>query len=103
MEKRTVRDIEIRDKRVLVRVDFNVPLSKSTGKITDDSRIRGAMPTIQYLIDQGSKVILCSHFGRPKGQVSEGLRLALVGERLSQLLGKLVKCTLDFIGTEVER
>ncbi|HAZ31101.1 MAG TPA: phosphoglycerate kinase [Dehalococcoidia bacterium] len=103
MEKKTVRDIEIKDKRVLVRVDFNVPLGKSTGKITDDSRIRGAIPTIQYLIDQGAKAILCSHLGRPKGQVSEELRLSLVGERLSQLLGKPVKCTPDCIGTVVER
>ena len=103
MEKKTVRDIEIKDKRVLLRVDFNVPLGKSTGKITDDSRIRGAIPTIQYLIDQGAKAILCSHLGRPKGKVSEELRLSLVGERLSQLLGKPVKCTPDCIGTVVER
>lgn len=103
MEKKTLRDIKVSDKRVLVRVDFNVPLDKSTGKITDDSRIRGAIPTIQYLIDQGAKAILCSHLGRPRGQVSEKLRLALVGERLSQLLGKPVRCTLDCIGTEVER
>ncbi|MBT9163821.1 MAG: Phosphoglycerate kinase [Chloroflexi bacterium] len=88
---------------MLVRVDFNVPLGKLTGKITDDSRIRGAIPTIQYLIDQGAKVILCSHLGRPRGRVSEGLRLAPVGERLSQLLGKPVKCTPDCIGTEVKR
>jgi phosphoglycerate kinase len=103
MEKKTLRDIEVSDKRVLVRVDFNVPLSKFTGNMTDDSRIRGAIPTIQYLINRGAKVILCSHLGRPKGQVSEGLRLTLVGERLSQLLGKPVKCTLDCIGAEVER
>ncbi|MBT9149635.1 MAG: Phosphoglycerate kinase [Dehalococcoidia bacterium] len=102
MEKKTIRDIKVSDKRVLVRVDFNVPLGKSTGKITDDSRIRGAIPTIQYLIDQGAKAILCSHLGRPKGQV-EALRLAPVGERLSQLLGRPVKCTPDCIGTEVER
>ena len=102
MEKKTVRDIETKGKRVLVRVDFNVPRDKSTGAITDDSRIRAAIPTIRYLVDRGAKVILCSHLGRPKGKVSEELRLAPVGERLSQLLGKPVKCAPDCIGPEVE-
>lgn len=103
MEKKTLRDIKVSDKRVLVRVDFNVSLSKLTGKITDDSRIREVIPTIQYLIDQGAKVILCSHLGRPKGQVSEELRLVPVCERLSQLLGKPVRCARDCIGAEMER
>ena len=102
MAKKTVRDIEPKGKRVLVRVDFNVPLDKSTGEITDDSRIRATIPTLQYLVKQGAKVILCSHLGRPKGKVSEELRLAPVGERLSQLLGKPVKCAPDCIGPEVE-
>jgi len=103
MEKKTIRDIEIQDKQVLVRVDFNVPRDKSTGAITDDSRIKAAIPTIGYLIERGARVILCSHLGRPKGRVSEELRLVPVGERLSQLLGKPVQCAPDCIGPEVEK
>jgi len=101
--KKTVKDIEVRDKRVLVRVDFNVPRDKSTGEITDDARIRAALPTIQYLIDQNAKVILCSHLGRPGGEVKKELRLARVSERLSELLGKPVKCMQDCVGSEVEK
>ncbi len=103
MGKKTVRDIEVRDKRVLVRVDFNVPRDKSTNAITDDARIRAALPTIQYLIEQGAKVILCSHLGRPKGEINEELRLNRVGKRLAELLGKPVKCTQDCIGAEVQK
>ena len=103
MGKKTVKDIEVRDKRVLVRVDFNVPRDKSTGEITDDARIRAALPTIQYLIDQNAKVILCSHLGRPGGEVKKELRLARVSERLSELLGKPVKCMQDCVGSEVEK
>lgn len=102
MEKQTVRDIEVENKRILVRVDFNVPRDKSTGEITDDSRILAAVPTIQYLIDERAKVILCSHLGRPKGEIKDDLRLAPVGERLGKIVGKKVKCTQDCIGTEVE-
>jgi phosphoglycerate kinase len=84
---------------VLLRVDFNVPLKD--GEVTDDARIRGALPTIQYLIEQGAKIIACSHLGRPKG-VDESLRLRPVAEQLSQLLGKPVKTVNDCVGSEVE-
>ena len=103
MAKKTVADINVRGKRVLVRVDFNVPLDEKTGAITDDSRIRAALPTINYLLNQGARVILCSHFGRPKGKVVEELRLAPVSERLSQLLKKPVIYLRDCIGSEVKK
>jgi phosphoglycerate kinase len=90
---------DLSGKKVLVRVDFNVP-QDDTGKITDDTRIRAALPTINYLIDAGARVILTSHFGRPKG-VTESLRLNPVAIRLSELLGKPVLKTDDCIGDEV--
>jgi len=102
MDKMTLRDIEVRNKQVLVRVDFNVPLDEETGVITDDSRIRAVLPTIKYLIDHRAKVILCSHLGRPKGKVVDKLRLAVVAQRLSQVLGRQVGSTKDCIGSEVE-
>ncbi|TAH28691.1 MAG: phosphoglycerate kinase, partial [Oscillatoriales cyanobacterium] len=101
MTKKTVANLSASDlsgKRVLVRADFNVPLDN--GNITDDTRIRAALPTIQDLASKGAKVILCSHFGRPKG-VTEKLRLTPVAKRLSELLGKEVKKTNDCIGDEV--
>jgi len=103
MEKLTIRDIEVNEKRVLVRVDFNVPLDEKSGAITDDSRIRAALPTIKYLVDHGAKVILATHLGRPKGKVDDKLRLTVVAQRLSQLLGKQVGVTHNCIGTETER
>jgi phosphoglycerate kinase len=103
MDKQTIRDVELRGKRVLVRVDFNVPLDRENNTISDDSRIRAVLPTIKYLMDEGGKVILCSHLGRPKGEVVEGLRLAPVAERLSELLEFPVTNTRDCIGPEVEQ
>ena len=102
MKKKTVEDMDVRGRRVIVRVDFNVPLEEG-GKIADDSRIKGALSTIRYLLDNGAKVILMSHLGRPKGKVSEGLRLAPVAKRLGELLGKPVKTTSDCIGAEAKR
>ncbi|MEX2160034.1 MAG: phosphoglycerate kinase [Dehalococcoidia bacterium] len=101
MKKKTVRDIDVRGRRVLVRVDFNVPIGDD-GSILDDLRIRAALPTIDYLRAQGAKVILCSHFGRPKGKVVETLRLAPVARRLGELLGIDVKTTKDCVGPEAE-
>jgi len=102
MDKLTIRDIDVKDKRVLVRVDFNVPMNEDTGVITDDSRIRASLPTIQYLIDHKAKVILCSHLGRPKGAPEDKFRLAPVAKRLSELIGKPVATTRDCIGPEAE-
>ncbi|NEP80100.1 MAG: phosphoglycerate kinase [Okeania sp. SIO3B3] len=102
MTKKTVANLSASDlsgKKVLMRADFNVPVDN--GSITDDTRIRAALPTIQDLIGKGAKVILTSHFGRPKGKVNEGMRLTLVGERLSEVLGKEVKKCDDCIGEEV--
>jgi phosphoglycerate kinase len=103
MNKMTVKDIAVTGKRVLVRVDFNVPLDPSTGEITDDSRIRASLPTIKYLLEHKASVILMSHFGRPKGKVVEDMRLAPTAKRLSQLLKLPVKTTDDCIGLEVEK
>ncbi len=103
MDKLTVRDVDVTGKRVLVRVDFNVPLDKQTGEITDDNRIQAAVPTIRYLIEHGARVILASHLGRPDGRVEESMRLAVVARRLSQVLGKQVEATGDCIGAEVEK
>ncbi len=102
MNKKTIRDIDLKGKRALVRVDFNVPFDPQTKAISDDSRIRAALPTINYLIDQRCRVILCSHLGRPNGKVVEDMRMAPVARRLSELLGKPVQTTRDCIGPEVE-
>ncbi len=102
MQKKTVRDIPVEGKRVLVRVDFNVPMDMEAGIITDDSRIRASLPTIGYLVAHGAKVILCSHLGRPKGKVVEGLRMAPVAQRLSELLELPVETADDCIGEEVK-
>lgn len=102
MNKKTVRDIDAAGKRVLVRADFNVPLDEN-GQIADDRRIEAALPTVRYLREQGAKVILCSHLGRPKGKVVEALRLTPVAERLSELLGVEVVKAADCIGCRVAR
>jgi phosphoglycerate kinase len=103
MDKMTVRDIDVGGKRVLVRVDFNVPIELKMGVITDDSRIRATLPTIKYLIERKARVILISHLGRPKGKVVNELRLAPVAQRLSQILGQQVGVAVNCIGPEVEK
>ncbi len=103
MPKKTVASLtkaDVSGKKVLVRADFNVPLDDS-GNITDDTRIKAALPTIQDLVNKGAKVILCSHMGRPKGEVKEELRLTPVAKRLSELLGQEVTKCDDCIGDEV--
>jgi phosphoglycerate kinase len=99
----TVRDINVEGKKVLVRVDFNVPLDEKAKEIADDSRIQAALPTIKYLIGQKARVILCSHLGRPDGKVVEQLRLAPAGQRLSQILQQPVAITRDCLGPDVEK
>ncbi len=100
MDKLTIRDADVADKRVFVRVDFNVPLAD--GKVTDDSRIRAAIPTIASLLGAGARVILASHLGRPDGKVQDSLRLRPVGERLTQLLRRNVPVTGDALGIGTE-
>jgi phosphoglycerate kinase len=101
MNKKTIRDLDVAGKRVLVRVDFNVPLDEQLN-ITDDTRIVAALPTIQHLLDHGAAVILMSHLGRPKGQVADNLRLTPVARRLAVLLGRPVQSASDCVGPEVE-
>ena len=98
MNKKTVKDIDVNGKKVLVRCDFNVPIDSETGEITDNRRIRAALPTIQYLLDHNAKVILCSHLGRPKGEFNLKYSLKPVAEELSKLLNKDVKLAKDVIG-----
>ncbi|KAA6450704.1 phosphoglycerate kinase [Bacillus swezeyi] len=100
MNKKSVKDIDVKGRVVFCRVDFNVPMKD--GKVTDDTRIRAALPTIQYLTEQGAKVLLASHLGRPKGQVSEELRLTPVAARLGELLGKDVKKADEAYGDAVK-
>jgi len=102
MRKKSIGDIDVEGKRVLVRVDFNVPLDINTGCISDDSRIRASLLTIEYLVNHKAKVILCSHLGRPHGKVVEGLRLKPVAEHLSQLINLPVKTVNECIGEKVE-
>ncbi|MCI0766879.1 phosphoglycerate kinase [Bacillus sp. TL12] len=100
MNKKSIRDVDLKGKRVFCRVDFNVPMKD--GKVTDETRIRAALPTIQYLVEQGAKVILASHLGRPKGQVVEEMRLTPVAARLGELLGKDVKKADEAFGPAVQ-
>jgi phosphoglycerate kinase len=97
--KQTIKHLDVRGKRVLVRVDFNVPMDGK--RITDDTRIRAALPTIEYLVEQGARVILMTHLGRPDGKVVEELRLAPVAARLQELLGQPVAAAPDSVGPEV--
>ena len=104
MAKRSLSSLnaeDLRGKRVLVRVDFNVPLNDE-GVITDDTRIRAALPTINDLIEKGARVILAAHFGRPKGKVNNEMRLTPVAQRLSQLLNKTVVKTESCIGEDAQ-
>ena len=98
--KKTVRDIDVKGKKVLCRCDFNVPQDKSTGAITDDKRIVAALPTLKYLLEQGAAVIACSHLGKPKGEWKQSLTLAPVAQRLSELLGQEVIFAKDIVGED---
>jgi len=100
MDKLTVRDADVAGKRVFVRVDFNVPLAD--GKVTDDSRIRAAIPTIALLLNSGARVVLASHLGRPDGKVTDSLRLRPVGLRLTELIRRNVPVTGDALGVGTE-
>ncbi|MEN2467245.1 phosphoglycerate kinase [Ornithinibacillus sp. JPR2-1] len=100
MNKLTVKDLDLKGKKVFCRVDFNVPMKD--GEVTDDTRIKAALPTITYLSEQGAKVILASHLGRPKGQAVDELRLDAVAKRLSDLIGKEVVKTDSVYGSEVD-
>ena len=101
MPKKTVNDIDVSGKRVLVRVDFNVPLDPDTGTILDDSRIKASIPTLRLLLDRGASLILCSHMGRPKGKIDESLRLAPVARRLSELVDLPVPLADGIVGNGV--
>lgn len=103
MDKTTIRDVQLAGKRVLTRVDFNVPLDEKSGHIMDDSRIRASIPTIEYLLDHDARVVLCSHLGRPNGKVDPALSLRIVASRLSQILRQSVEMSSDCIGTDTER
>lgn len=101
MNKKTVRDVDLKHKRVLMRVDFNVPMAD--GKVTDDKRIRAALPTIQYILEQDASLILMSHLGRPKSAADSEFSLRAASETLSTLLGKPVQMAPDCVGPEVEK
>ena len=96
---KNIKDLDIREKRVLIRADFNVPLDEQ-GNITDDTRIRGVLPTINHALDERARIIICSHLGRPKGQRLAKFSLAPVAKRLARLIGKDVKLAPDCIGDE---
>lgn len=99
-DKKTVRDIDVKGKKILLRCDFNVPLDKKTGDITDETRIIASLSTINYLLDSGAAVIACSHLGRPKGEWREDLSLKPIAKRLSERLGRPVKMAGDVIGDD---
>ncbi len=104
MDKKIVKDLNIKNKRIIVRVDFNVPIDKNTRAISDDTRIKAALPTLEYILSQHpKKLILMTHLGRPEGVVKDSLRLDVVAKRLSELLKTPVKKLNDCIGPEVEK
>ena len=100
--KKTVYDVDVNGKKVLLRCDFNVPQNKETGEITSDKRIVAAIPTIKYLLEHGAAVIACSHLGKPKGEWKTKLTLAPVAKRLSELLGQEVIFASDIIGEDAQ-
>ena len=100
--KKTIMDVDVAGKKILLRCDFNVPQDKATGAITSDKRIVAALPTIRYLLEKGAAVIACSHLGKPKGEWKESLSLAPVAERLSQLLGQPVIFAKDIVGEDAK-
>ena len=100
--KKTIMDVDVAGKKVLLRCDFNVPQDKATGEITSDKRIVAALPTIQYLLDNGAAVIACSHLGKPKGEWKEKLSLAIVAKRLGELLGREVIFAADIVGEDAK-
>ena len=100
--KKTIMDVDVAGKKILLRCDFNVPQDKATGAITSDKRIVAALPTIRYLLERGAAVIACSHLGKPKGQWKESLTLAPVAERLSRLLGQEVIFAKDIVGEDAK-
>src|SRR5205085_2592573 len=102
MSKLSIRDLDLKNKRVFIRVDFNVTLAPGGQEITSDKRIKASLPTIQYALDHGAGVILASHLGRPKGKPNPEMSLKPVAVRLAQLLGRPVKMAPDCVGPEVE-
>src|SRR3984957_14183028 len=102
MAKLSVRDLDLKDKVVFIRVDFNVPLANGGQEITSDKRIRASLPTIQYALEQGAAVILASHIGRPKGKPNPEMSMKPVAKRLQELLGRPVALAPDCVGREVE-
>ena len=102
-QKKTIKDIDVTGKTVLLRVDFNVEFRPDTTDISDDGRIRASLPTVRYLVERGCRIVVCSHLGRPKGKVVEDLRMAPVSRRLSKLVGKPVIQASDSIGLEIHQ
>lgn len=102
-QKKTVRDVAVAGKKILLRCDFNVPHDEKTGKILDDTRIAASLPTILYLLEQGASVILCSHFGRPKGMWKDAFSLSVARDHLETLLGIPVSLTSDVVGEDTKR
>ncbi len=103
MSKLSIRDLDLKNKTVFIRVDFNVPLAPGGQEITSDKRIRASLPTIRYALDQGAGVILASHLGRPKGKPNPEMSLKPAAKRLAELLGQEVRMAPDCVGPEVEK